>query len=104
MNARVEVSTPDYVEVKGFCSWNERLSKGVDAVALMKLLTRLLPDELQRYVRPLTLRGLRNYRIQIPVTTRVMREVKGIWSDAMKTKRACGPDLCELFVTLQKSP
>ena len=98
---------PEFVEIKGFCSWKERLDKGAtraDASELMKLLMPLLPQELQPHVRPFELRGLRNYSIKIPVNSDVIREVKGIWSENLKAQRVTGPGKCELYVTLQKSP
>ena len=78
---------PQYVEVKGFCSWNDRLSKGAtrgDAEELMQELLPLLPLQLQQHDRPLQLRGLRNYSVQIPVASDVMREVKGISSENLR--------------------
>ena len=98
---------PEFVEVKGFCSWNDRLSKGAsrsDADQLMQLLVPLLPGSLKEHVKPFELRGLRNYSIKIPVSSHVIREVKGIWSESMKAKRVCGPGNSKLYVTLQKSP
>ena len=98
---------PEFVEIKGFCSWKERLDKGAtraDANELMKLLMPLLPHDLQPRVRPFELRGLRNYSIKIPVSSVVIREVKGIWSENLKAQRVTGPGQCELYVTLQKSP
>ena len=109
-NVRADVTTsfkPSFVEVKGFCSWSERLSKGAsraDAAELMSMLTPLLPTDLQQHVGLFTLRGLRNYSVQIPVDSNFIREIKGIWSDAMKAKQVTGPNACELFITMQKSP
>ena len=97
---------PGFLEVKGFCTWADRLAKGAtrtDATELMNILTPLLPQELQAQVKPFELRGLRNYSIKIPVAPEVIREVKGIWSDSLKAKRVTGPENCELYVTFQKS-
>ena len=33
-----------------------------------------------------------------------IHEIKGIWSEKLKAKTVAGPDNCELFVTVQKSP
>ena len=47
---------------------------------------------------------MRNYSIQVPIDCTVIREVKGIWTDAFKQKIVCGPGDSELYATLQKSP
>ena len=70
----------------------------------MELLMPLLPEELQRHVGQFSLRGMRNYSVQVPVSANVIREVKGIWNENMKAKKVVGPHEAELFVTLQKSP
>eukprot|EP00930_Biecheleria_cincta_P039727 TRINITY_DN27283_c0_g3_i1.p2 TRINITY_DN27283_c0_g3~~TRINITY_DN27283_c0_g3_i1.p2 ORF type:complete len:267 (-),score=55.90 TRINITY_DN27283_c0_g3_i1:3056-3856(-) len=98
---------PKFVEVKGFCSWSERLelcATRADAEQLMALLVLLLPEQLRSSVKPVQLRGLRNFSIQIPVEPSVIREVKGIWSDHLKTGSIHGPNKAELYITLQKSP
>ena len=99
--------SPEFVEIKGFCSWSERFMKGAtraDAGELLKLLTPLLPQDLQQHVRPFELRGLRNYSVKVPINPECIREIKGIWSENFKAKRVTGPGECELYVTLQKSP
>ena len=98
---------PEFVEIKGFSTWQDRLNKGAtrqDAGELMTMLMPLLPHDLHQHIKPFELRGLRNYSIKIPVACEVIREVKGIWSDAMKAKQVSGPDQSELYVTFQKSP
>ena len=82
----------------------ERLSNGAsraDATELMKLLMPLLPESLHQHIKSFELRGLRNYSIKIPVGPSVIREVKGIWMDAMKSKTVVGPNQCELYVTIE---
>ena len=64
----------------------------------------LLPEVLRKHVKPFTLRGMRNYSIKVPVDTCVITEVRGIWSDSLKSGLVTGPNSCELYVTLQKSP
>ena len=70
----------------------------------MKILLSLLPKGLHPAVKPFRLRGMRNYSIQVPVDHSVMREVKGIWSDAFKSKTVHGPGSSEPYATVQKSP
>ena len=89
-----EVFVTEFLEVKGFCAWDERLTKGAtraDATSLLGMLMPLLPEDLRKYVQPFSLRGLRNYSIKIPVAAQVIREVKGIWSDSLKTGAIRGP-------------
>ena len=41
---------PEYIEIKGFCTWDRRLEQGAtreDATTLMALLIPMLPKELQ---------------------------------------------------------
>ena len=83
------------------------MSKGAtrsDASELRNFLVPSLPQELHPSIKPFELRGLRNYSTKIPVAPKVIREIKGIWSDNLKVKRVTGPGGCELYVTLQKSP
>ena len=104
---QAENFAPEIVEVKGFCSWDERLAKGATrshAEQLMALLIPLLPDQLKPRVKPFQLRGLRNYSIKIRIESSIIREVKGIWSDQLKSGTVHGPGNKELYVTLQKSP
>ena len=73
--------SPAFVEVKGFCTWDERLEKGAtreDADNLVKLLMPSLPAQLQQRVKPFSLRGLRNYSIKIQIEPSFIREIKGI--------------------------
>ena len=98
---------PHFLELKGFCPWKERLTNGAtraDATELLNLLIPLLPEDLQKHVKPFELRGLRNYSIKVPIEPSVIREVKGIWSDNLKQKTVVGPGKCELYVTFEKSP
>ena len=98
---------PEFLEIKGFCAWDRRLEHCAtrdDATELMKILLPLLPNDLQPAVKPFRLRGMRNYSIQVPVGHSVMREVKGIWADAFKSKNVHGPGNSELYATVQKSP
>ena len=98
---------PQFLEIKGFCEWGKRLEKGAtreDAAELMNLLMPTLPTSLHGYIKPFQLRGIRNYSIQAPIDSTVIREVKGIWTDAFKQGIVHGPDDAELYATLQKSP
>ena len=77
----VESFSPEFMEVKRFCSWDERLEKGAtrdDAEELLKLMLPLLPAQLRQHFKPFSLRGLQNYTDKIVVEASVIREVKGI--------------------------
>jgi len=99
--------TPTYLEIKGFCEWEERKKKGAtrkDADDLMALLTPALPEELQDKIGKPQLRGLRNYSIKIGVDPEFIWEIKGIWKEQIEEGVVVGPQGREIFVTVEKSP
>ena len=79
---------PTYVEVKGFCKFDERKDLGIDrpgAAALYQVLKNLLPADLQAKVGEFQLTAARNHSIRIPVQSDVILEISNTWNDHLKT-------------------
>eukprot|EP00929_Paragymnodinium_shiwhaense_P014114 TRINITY_DN12199_c0_g3_i1.p1 TRINITY_DN12199_c0_g3~~TRINITY_DN12199_c0_g3_i1.p1 ORF type:complete len:280 (-),score=30.56 TRINITY_DN12199_c0_g3_i1:260-1099(-) len=74
------------IELKGWCSWNDRASKGLDRVTAIQLVNRLraaLPVECQNAVSDPVLFGSRSASILVPVTSDYIREAVGYWKELM---------------------
>jgi hypothetical protein len=72
---------PTYVELKGFCDYQDRFEKGItrgEAEALVERLKRSVPEALRADIGPLRLRGLRNYSIRVPCSNNCL-EVGGVF-------------------------
>ena len=75
---------PSYLEIKGFCDFNERLVKGVtraEADSIVDKLKASFPEHAQGHVGAHVLRGPHNFSIKVSVHADSIREVLSKWRD-----------------------
>ena len=98
---------PTYLEVKGFCEYEQVSQKGItrsEASALIGKLLGILPEELKAHVKEFQLRAAKNYAVRVPVTPEYLREIANTWSDELKDPKNKTPDGKLLFITVQRPP
>ena len=75
---------PTYVDILGFCKFDEKEQDGInrpDAVKLVETLKSLLDPTLKQHVWDIELRSGRNYSVRVPITPTYVNEVKNTWND-----------------------
>ena len=75
---------PSFVEIVGFCKWEDRAAKGVsrtEASALLESLKGLVDPSIQCHVRDLSLRSGQNHIVKVPITPEYLEEIKNTWND-----------------------
>lgn len=78
---------PGYVELKGYCTFDERKTKGLtraQALTIQQKLTECLHDSLRGAVRDIQLRGERSYSMRVFISPSVCEEVRSIWQEKVK--------------------
>jgi hypothetical protein len=77
---------PKYLEFKGWCSWDERLTKGVEKSAFLDFFAELkthMPASYSEMLGTPKFFGLRNVKVHVPVRTGTAGELRGIVRDAI---------------------
>ena len=62
---------PTYIEIKNFCEYEERLTKGVtrpEAVQVYEKLKNQVPEVIRPFIGEIGLKGPRNLKMKIPVS------------------------------------
>ena len=60
---------PGWVELKSFCNFEDKKTKGIDrpgASALVQMLVQSLPEDLKSHVKDFQLRGSKSYGVRVP--------------------------------------
>ena len=77
---------PKYVDICGFCKFEEVAAKGVTrtvASALVERLKAQLDPNLKNHVRDIQLRSGRNFKVRVPITRDYCLKVKNSWNDLL---------------------
>ena len=80
--------TPTYVEIKGYCSWDERREKGLtrtQATQMHGKLKAALPAELQEHFGDLVLNGMFANKLRIKTTAEYNLDVRASLTDIFKS-------------------
>jgi hypothetical protein len=78
---------PKYVEIKGYCSWEERREKGLTRDKAGRLVAELrghLPEELRGHFGEMQLRNMFNHKIQVSCTPKFTREIRGCLAEILQ--------------------
>ena len=78
---------PSFVDIKGFCDYKDRKTKGVDRPEASKLVLMLkdsLPDDLKQYVGDINLTGIKSFSIRVHLTPSHAREIVICWKDKLE--------------------
>jgi len=79
--------TPSFLELRGWCSWEEREEKGVrrveDVEPFMRGLLEHLPQGYHKYIGAPRLFGAKNVKLQLPIEPGMAWELRGVIRDAI---------------------
>eukprot|EP00929_Paragymnodinium_shiwhaense_P047313 TRINITY_DN23998_c0_g1_i1.p1 TRINITY_DN23998_c0_g1~~TRINITY_DN23998_c0_g1_i1.p1 ORF type:complete len:286 (+),score=63.44 TRINITY_DN23998_c0_g1_i1:152-1009(+) len=98
--------TPSFVEIRGFCSFDERRTKGIsrgEALQLREKLIGHLHDTLKSSVGDLSLRGQRSFGLRINVAKGHLNEVFAVWKDVIDSKDL-NTDDWQLYIKTEPHP
>ena len=79
--------TPSFIEIKGFCTWEERRDKGLSRAQVKQHydeLKAILPDELRQHFKELVPSGLFTCKIKVKVTPGHAHDLKATLNDIFK--------------------
>eukprot|EP00929_Paragymnodinium_shiwhaense_P117034 TRINITY_DN8714_c0_g1_i1.p2 TRINITY_DN8714_c0_g1~~TRINITY_DN8714_c0_g1_i1.p2 ORF type:complete len:292 (-),score=59.88 TRINITY_DN8714_c0_g1_i1:3061-3936(-) len=103
--------SPSYVEIKKFCSFQERGTKGltrVQAMSLVELLKGKLDDNVVKKIKDVQLRGVRSYSVRVNMSSDICQEVCNSWrkflADGIAAQIDVECDLTEAKVIMEPSP
>ena len=80
---------PAFVEIFGFCKFDEKDEKGItrpESQALVQTLKALLDPSLQPHVRDFQLRASKNHIVKVPITPIFLNEIKNTWGDYLSNE------------------
>ena len=106
MNGKMTGFTPSYIEIKGFCGWEERRVKGLScsqASTIFEKLKTSLPQELQDHFGPLVTTGMFCNKLRIKTSISHTMDIKASLSDAFVTKTFQINDTVP-YVVAERSP
>ena len=97
---------PSYAEIKGFCTFDNKQSEGVDrkeALELMEKLKPTLPEHVRGSVGEIVLRGARSYSIKIPLLVpEHALEIRASIAETLRKNPTRGDKY--LFISLEPTP
>ena len=92
---------PQYLELKGWCTWDDRKENGITRKQADRLVTSLkseLPEGMPQFLGDLMLRGLYNYSVRLKVLDlEKAMELRGCLTDILKSSP-------EKYLTNKKTP
>ena len=80
--------SPGFIELRGWCTWEERHSKGVrreeEVSPFLVALKEHMPSSYHEMLGPAKLFGARNIKVQIPIKPGMAWELRGVVMDAIQ--------------------
>ena len=77
---------PAHVDIKGFCTWEDRRTQGISKPAATTLVTKLmnlLGDDLKPHVGDAQIKGQRGHQVRVPIADGHAALVADIWRDVL---------------------
>ena len=97
---------PHYLEVKGFCTWEERKTKGVTGADIRKFVASFkesLNEEQKGWVGAPEVRGFKMYKFKVKVDPEFIWETKELWIDFVTANNVTLADPVPYFI-VERSP
>ena len=99
--------TPAFIEIKGFCTWDERREKGLSRAQVKRHYDEpktLLPEELRVHFKDLVPSGLFTYKIKVKVTAGHAHDIKMTLNDIFEQGKQNIINNLKPYVVTERTP